>query len=99
LHPGAVTAQNLRDKLSKQLKIDLDDDENIHIYSDGGSSNTLQPMVFAELSDSKIQSMVEEYKPDDGPCSIQVKRLGEYLAKISLKGGYAVPLRFVVQQR
>ncbi|KAG7370989.1 LSU ribosomal protein L9P [Nitzschia inconspicua] len=101
LHPGMVTAEHLREKLSKQLKIDLDDSENIHIFSSevDGTSNTLQPMVFAELTDKQIQSMVEEYKPHDGPCSIEIKRLGEYLAKISLKGGYSVPLRFVVLQR
>ncbi|KAL3902923.1 MAG: hypothetical protein SGILL_010642, partial [Bacillariaceae sp.] len=96
LHPGMVNAENLREKLSKQLKIDLEDEEPIHIYSDSGGSSTL---VFAELNENKIQTMVEEYKPADGPCSVEIKRLGDYLAKISLKGGYSVPLRFVVLQR
>jgi hypothetical protein len=100
LHPGMVTADNLREKLSRQLKIDLDDDEPIHIVDFGISDSSQQPLVLAELNDHKIQSMVDEYQPSkDGPCSIKIRRLGDYLAKISLKGGYSVPLRFVVLRR
>jgi hypothetical protein len=87
----------LREKLGRQLKIDLDENESIHIVDFGSSQ---QPLVIAELSDQKIQAMVDEYQPSkDGPCSIQIRRLGEYVAKISLKGGYSVPLRFVVLRR
>jgi hypothetical protein len=105
LHPGKVTAENLREKLSKQLKIDLEDDEPIHICVDGGSSSgssssgSIAPLIFSELNENKIQTMVEEYKPADGPCSVEIKRLGDYLAKISLRGGYSVPLYFSVGQR
>ena len=92
--------------MSKQLKIDLDDDgvEQIHIYdtrstSGGGESSSVAPIIFSELTDTKIQSMVDEFVPADGPCQIQIRRLGEYLAKISLQGGYSVPLRFTVLRR
>ncbi len=93
LHPGEVTAKNLRQKLSKQLKIDMEEDEPIHICSD-------TPLVHSELNENKIQTIVDEFEPGSGvECTMRIKRLGEYLAKISLKGGYSVPLKFVVLQR
>lgn len=91
LHPGKVNASNLREKLSKQLKIDLDASGELHIYSD-------TPFALSELADSKLQSMVDEFEPE-GACEAEIKRLGEYLAKIGLPGGYSVPLKFQVLQR
>lgn len=91
LHPGMVTAANIRQKLSKQLKIDLEPNESIHIYP-------VNPLSHNELDDDKIQTMIDEFKPE-AKCQTQIKRLGDYLAKISLAGGYSVPLRFVVRQR
>jgi hypothetical protein len=91
LHPGMVTAYSVRQKLAKQLKIDLEDHEKIHICSD-------TPLVLADLDESKMQTMVDELE-SEGDCDTKVKRLGEYLAKISLAGGYSVPLRFIVMQR
>ena len=105
LHPGVVTSENLKDKLSKQLKIDLEDDEPIHIYYDSvssasGDSKNVSSILFSELNDNKIQSMVDEFVTTTGDkCQIKIRRLGDYLAKITLKGGYAVPLRFTVLQR
>jgi hypothetical protein len=101
LYLGVVTAKNLREKLSKQLKIDLDNNKPIHIFSAKGSGCALllQPILFSKLSNTKLQSMVEAYKPHAGPCSIEIKRLEEYLTKSSLKGGYSVPLCFTVLQR
>lgn len=116
LHPGIVTTDNIRQKLSKQLKIDLDDSEPIHILrnitaaasnDDSGavtsdSTTTTNPLNFAELDDAKIQVMADELVPitdASGKCSIQINRLGEYLAVIGLKGGYAVPLRVLLRQR
>lgn len=117
LHPGVVTAENVRLKLSKQLKIDLDDSEPIHILrnmtadstsdenrgaAEASNSTTTNPLNFAELDDAKIQLMADELVPAtgaSGKCSIQINRLGEYLAVIGLRGGYAVPLRVLVRQR
>lgn len=93
LHPGVVTAKNIRQKLSKQLKIDLEDDEPIHICSE-------TPLVHNEMNDSTIQTMVDEFVTSTAPeCPMTVKRLGEYIAKISIGGGYSIPLKFVVLQR
>lgn len=91
IHPGIVTALNIRQKLSKQLQIDLEEYETIHIHP-------LQSLSHAEMDGDKVQSMVEEFEPK-GKCDIKIKRLGDYLAKIILEGGHSVPLRFVVQQR
>lgn len=113
LHPGVVTTDNIRQKLSKQLKIDLDESEPIHILrnttsnesgptSTAATATTTSPLNFAELDDAKIQAMADELVPvtdASGKCSIQINRLGEYLAVIGLKGGYAVPLRVLVRQR
>jgi ribosomal protein L9 len=91
LYPGLVNASNLRQKLGKQLKIDLEPNDKLHIYSDA-------PLMHAELDESKQQSIVDAFTPE-GACEIEIKRLGEYLAKISLPGGYSVPLKLQVIQR
>lgn len=91
LHPGHVNASNIREKLGKQLKIDLDERESLHIYSD-------TPMIHAELDENKQQTLMEEFETE-GDCDKEIRRLGEYLAKISLPGGYAVPLKLQVLQR
>lgn len=104
LHPGVVTVDNIRQKLSKQLKIDLEESEPIHIIqnsasneSASSSASTANPLNFAELDDNKIQAMADELVPDSN--AITINRLGDYLAVIGLKGGYAVPLRVLVKQR
>lgn len=116
LHPGVVTADNIRLKLSKQLKIDLDNNDPIHILRNTAADNssdenrgaaeasnsTTNPLNFAEIDDAKIQVMADELVPvtdGSGKCSVQINRLGEYLAVIGLRGGYAVPLRVLVRQR
>ena len=91
LHPGLVNASNIREKLGKQLKIDLDENESVHIISE-------TPMIHVDLDENKEQALVEEFETE-GDCNKEVRRLGEYLAKISLAGGYAVPLKFQVLQR
>jgi len=127
LHPGIVSAEDIRQKLSKQLKIDLDRNEPIHIFRDDKKDNnndhssslsstttttttsksttatTTKPINFALHDEAKIQSMVDEFIPETEltteKCTIQINRLGDYLAVIGLKGGYTVPLRFIVRQR
>jgi hypothetical protein len=85
------------------LKIDLDDSEPIHIYHDSSSSSqgstNVNPITFSELNEYKIQSMVDEFATSGEKCQIKIRRLGDYLAKITLQGGYSVPLRFTVLQR
>lgn len=86
-----VTAWNLRQKLSKQLKIQLQGHETIHIHP-------LNVLSHSELDNDKVQNLVDEFQPE-GTCEVKIKRVGDYVAKITLEGGFSVPLRFVVQQR
>lgn len=45
----------------------------------------------AEFSGSEDNSVEE--------CTVKIKQLGEYIARITLSGGYMVPLRFTVEKR
>jgi hypothetical protein len=91
LHPGKVNSWNLRKQISTQLKVDLGENEKVHICSK-------DPLILAELDETKMESLLEEVDAEK-PCDIQIKRLGEYVARIGLEGGYTVPLRFLVVQR
>ena len=111
-HPGHVSAKHLRQKLSKQLKIDLEPHESIQIMNEPVVG--LEEMEEKELMDLILNMEVGE---DDGPnsnmtveeaakegvglddCNTQLKYLGEYVAKINLAGGYAVPLKFRIERR
>jgi hypothetical protein len=88
---GKVNCWNIRKKLSKQLKIDLEDHETIHICSK-------EPVQFSELNEKKIEEMLDAVDAEQ-PCSVDVKRLGEYIASIGLEGGYSVPLKFQIIQK
>jgi ribosomal protein L9 len=90
IYPNMVDAKALRDKLSKQLKIDLDDTEQIHIRP--------EPIVLDALSDEEIVTMLNEIDTSS-PCKIQLRQLGSYVAKISLQGGYSVALKFMIDKR
>lgn len=58
-HPGHVSAKNLRDKLSKQLKIDLEDHESIHIRS--------EPVVaLEEKGEAELMQLVMEMETVNG---------------------------------
>lgn len=91
LHPGFVTAFNIRQKLSKQLKIDLQPHETIHIHP-------LNSLSHSELDNNTAQNMIDEFEPE-GKCTVKITRLGDYLAKITLAGGHSIPLRLVVQKK
>ena len=65
------------------------------------SIETMQKQFDAAMAEkAEIQAMADELVPvtdASGKCSIKINRLGDYLAVISLKGGYAVPLRLLVR--
>mmetsp|Transcript_16556 Transcript_16556/g.23354 ORF Transcript_16556/g.23354 Transcript_16556/m.23354 type:complete len:239 (+) Transcript_16556:26-742(+) len=91
VHPGYVTAKNVRDKLGRQLKIDLEDHELVHL-KDSPTSTT------EELTDEALDKLIEDI-PTQERCPVKIKQLGEFVAKLSLAGGYTVPLKFVVLKR
>ena len=93
-HPGMVDHANVRDKLGRQLGIELDDHEKVQIYpvpvshslfeEEGGMEDTLKKM---------------EPLQNDEDCKVQIKALGEYLVNIRLKGGQEVGLKLSVRKR
>jgi len=90
IHPGLVNAQNVRDKLSKQLKIDLEDHEVVTLGEN--------KVVFTEVDDMddlvvEAEGIVEEER------NVEIKELGEYLAKIHLAGGFTIPLWLSIRAR
>jgi hypothetical protein len=94
--PGMVDARSIRQKLSKQLKIDLEAHEYVHLCP--------EPVVFSQLTDERIQEIVhapygEDTTPLSSRCTVQLRSLGEYLARISLAGGHVVPLRFEIVEK
>jgi ribosomal protein L9 len=93
--PGMVDAKAARKKLSKQLKIDLESHERIHLIPEPVES-------ISDLSDEEIESFVAEklaHVAKDRPCSAQIRQLGDFVARISLSGGYTVPLRIEILKR
>ena len=129
-HPGHVEARNLREKLSRQLKIDLEDHERILIRNEpvvgleekgeaelmqlleemeggvgggkvvpakkGGEGATVEGGGGADVA---VAEGVDVGGDDAKDCDAKVKQLGDYVAKITLRGGYVVPLKFSVVRR
>ena len=91
VHPGMVDQRAVRSKLSKQLKIDLDENEKLHLRE--------TPVVKHEdLKAEELDSILEEISTEE-ECTVQIKKLGDFVAKITLAGGYVVPLRVTVLKR
>ena len=87
-----MTAENIRSKLYKQLKIVLEDHEKI----------TLQPekINLSEVEDNLSLLSEHNVNLEDVPnCTTEVKQLGDYYAKIYLRGGFVVPLHVQILKR
>lgn len=100
IYPGKVTHENVREKLSIQLKIDLEDDEKIQIHPEPISFSLLEEDE--KMMDDLLKKMEPLTSDDDGKeaqCKVELKALGEYLVKIHLKGDQAVGLRLNVVRR
>lgn len=81
--PGLVNARNVKSKLSKQLKIDLEPHEKIHLM-DTPSNELPQDSAFGPVEEA---------------CKTEIRQLGSYWARITLEGGHAVYLRTLVLKR
>lgn len=92
MQPGTVDAKAIRKKLSKQLKIDLDPHEKVHLRA--------EPFLHSELDEKMAEPFLkEEFPAVHEPCPTQVRQLGEYMARIALRGGFLVPLKVEVLKR
>jgi ribosomal protein L9 len=93
--PGMVDARAVRKKLSRQLKIDLEPHERIHLVPEPVES-------LSDLREDVIEALMEEKLGNvasDQPCTVQIRQIGDFLARITLSGGYTVPLKFEVAKR
>ena len=86
-----VDQKAIRDKLSKQLKIDLEDHETVHIHAEPIESHD-------KIEDEELEALMEKID-SSSDCAVQLRQLGPFVAKISLEGGYTVPLKFAVLKR
>jgi len=98
-HPGVVTANNVRQKLSKHLKIDLEDHEVLRLEPTSIAYDELLAKV--ETSGNQDVGPLDSLITEDDmgrnlsevkPCTTEIKQVGEYCAKIYLDGGFCVPL-------
>eukprot|EP00542_Grammatophora_oceanica_P020513 CAMPEP_0194040600 /NCGR_PEP_ID=MMETSP0009_2-20130614/12566_1 /TAXON_ID=210454 /ORGANISM="Grammatophora oceanica, Strain CCMP 410" /LENGTH=256 /DNA_ID=CAMNT_0038683785 /DNA_START=12 /DNA_END=782 /DNA_ORIENTATION=+ len=93
--PGWVDHIHIRRKLSKHLKIDLEDHEMVHLtpsevfWDDEMDADELDELLNAQMANV----------PKDEVCTLELRKLGDYMARISLAGGYHVPLKFSIVHR
>ena len=84
----------MRDKLSNQLRIDLEDHEILQLMGkplDAGH---------AELQEGDVERVMEEIgTSSDDDKDVEIRQLGEFMAKITLRGDHVVPLKFAVIKR
>ena len=91
VYPGMVDEKALREKLYRQLKIELESHEQLHIME--------KPVDAHErLTDEDIAILMTKIETS-APCRVQLRQLGHFVAKITLHGGYTLPLKFVVLKR
>jgi len=77
-YPGMVDHLAVRQKLGKQLKIDLEDHESVQLLNEPVGSIT-------DLEEVEIQRMIDGLEHKDEPCTVKIQKLGEYVAKIKFK--------------
>jgi hypothetical protein len=85
-----VDEKAVRAKLSRQLKIDLEGHEKVHLRP--------VPIVDQDVTAEELDEVLKEIETDE-KCKVQIRALGTYVAKISLAGGYTVPLKVEVLKR
>lgn len=84
----------VRKKLSKQLKIDLEPHEKVHLR--------LKPIDETVGEDGKLtplEAYMDEFGDPEVECTTKITRLGRYVARISLSGGYSIPLGIEIKKR
>jgi hypothetical protein len=116
-----VDARAVRQKLSKQLRIDLEPHEKVYLFAQplgtllttaANSSTTdddrndnvdnqkgTRAAAVKPLSEEEeLNALVQKALPQEED-NVQIRQVGEYLARISLRGGYVIPLKVAVLKR
>jgi hypothetical protein len=96
IKPGMVDAKAVRQKLNKQLKISLEPHERVHVYKEQVEHDELTPKELAELVMNDELFGVENRELTS---KTEIKMLGQYVARICLRGGFNIPLKFEIMKR
>ncbi len=96
IKPGMVDTKAVRQKLNKQLKISLEPHERVHIYKEQVDHDELTPKELTELVMNDELFGVENREL---ASETQIKTLGQYVARICLRGGFNIPLKFEIMKR
>ena len=96
IKPGMVDSKAVRQKLNKQLRINLEPHERVHIHKEQVDYNE---MTSTQLSEMVMKDELFGVEDRDKTCTIQIKSLGVYVARVCLRGGYNIPLKLEVLKR
>jgi len=53
----------------------------------------------AELEEGEVEKIMEEIGSSEDDKEVEIRQLGEFMAKITLRGDHVVPLKFAVIKR
>ena len=75
------------------MRIDLEDHENVQLMG--------KPLEagHAELEEGEVEKIMEEIGSSEDDKEVEIRQLGEFMAKITLRGDHVVPLKFAVIKR
>lgn len=96
IKPGKVDAKAIRQKLNKQLRISLEPHERVHIHKEQVDYDELTPK---ELSEMVMNDALFGVDNREKSCTNQIKSLGQYVARICLRGGFNIPIKLEVLKR
>lgn len=91
-----VDAKAIRQKLNKQLRISLEPHERVHIQKEQVDYDDLTPK---ELSEMVMNDALFGVDNREKSCTNQIKSLGQYVARICLRGGFNIPIKLEVLKR
>lgn len=66
---------------------------------DSGSGSSTTGEDLTDDDDMELMNRVFDNVDANEPCKVQIRQLGEYMARLTLKGGHSVPLRVEVLKR
>ena len=96
IKPGMVDAKTIRQKLNKQLRISLESHEKVHIHREQIDYDEMTPK---ELSEMVMNDELFGVENREKSCKNQIKSLGQYAARICLRGGFNIPIKLEVLKR
>jgi hypothetical protein len=91
-----VDAKAIRRKLNKQLRIQLEPHERVHVHKEQVEHDEMTPK---ELSEMVMNDALFGVEDREKSCTNQIKTLGQYFARICVRGGFNIPLKFEVLKR